>query len=491
MNRQTYSERVADLFLCRVFLATISLFFLLMVMNCHATVKNESRCVDPAVLKTILSDFKIHVVGVNDKIRKRFTEKDRCDDGIFKQVILSLDFIRQYDTPDTPSMFKSNALNDRPYHYLKTKIKFINIREKEHPDCIDGSLGFVSVENIFTMVTDKINLCADIINNEIFFVAYIIIHESGHADGTNHIVCSHGFFEGYSINQCEASMERQSASKEALSFLSLVYANTSEEKLKKQLRKLIIFDLTNRFNSPPFGIRRGVLLVDTNNTIIFYDGENEYTLANFDKEITGATIYAGELLVFMRNGSVFRYEYTREWSEVNESERDYKFISSYKKIPREIMNEISDLVVTNRGLCIISSYTLMCGRDGEALKELDASYPYTFHSAYRAVDYYSKGYTLVDLDYNVFTIMPLKINETVLKQPVQYDLTPRPDLQLHYYGAQNYSEFTHGTFLGVSELGKLLFKKSQDEKWVVDKRFGDRKFRKVLPFYWVRGLENI
>ena len=491
MNRQTSSERVADLFRRRVFTTTLSLFFLLIVMNCHATVKNESRCIDPSVLKIILSDFKIHVVGVNDKTRKTFTEKDRCDDGIFRHVILSLDFIRQYDTPDTPAMFKSNVLNDRPYYYLKKKIKFINVREKEDPNCIDGPLGFVSIDNILIMGTDKINLCADIINYEIFYVAYVIIHESGHVDGTDHIVCSHGFWAGYSKLQCEASMERQSASKEALSFLSLVYANTSEEKLKKQLKRHIIVDLANRFNSPPFGIRRGVLLIDTNNIVTFYDGEHEYTLASFDKEITGATIYAGELLVFMKNGSVFRYEYTREWTEVNESERGYKFISSYKQIPQEKINEISDLVVTGRELCIISSYQLMCGRDGEALKELEANLFYMFHSTYRAVDLYSEGYTLVNLDYNVFTLTLLKANKNTPKQPIHYDFTPRPDLQLHYYGAPNYSEFTHGTFLGVSELGELLFKKSQDEKWVVDKRFGDRKFRKILPFYWARGLENI
>ncbi|MDA8479110.1 hypothetical protein NNO04_10385, partial [Citrobacter sp. Awk 4] len=332
---------------------------------------------------------------------------------------------------------------------------------------------------------------ADIVNNELFYVAYIIIHEAGHAHGSVHIECSHGFWEGDSKLQCEASMERQSASKDALSFLSLVYANTSEEKLKKQLRKHIIFDLANRFNSPPFGIRRGVVLIDANNTITFYDGKNEYKLASFDKEVTGATIYAGELLVFMKNGSVSRYEYTREWTEINESERGYKFISSYKKIPQENINEISDLVVTSRELCIISSYRLMCGRDGETLKELDANHPYMFHSTYRAVDLYSSGYTFVDLDYNVFTIMPLKKNKAAPQNSDHYDVAPRPDLQLHYYGAPNYSEFTHGTFFGVSDLGELLFKKSQDEEWVVDKRFGDRKFRKVLPFYWARELENI
>ena len=453
----------------------LSMFIVICSSAAWAEDAKPQKCLDPELVKYALSNFKIQDL-TDEVVTKEYTEQDACDQGTFKYILEGLDFLRKTPNKKIPSNYQTLITKEGPTGFLKKRIQTIQLRKSENYDhscAVAGAFVRLAEADKKTMY-----VCPNIEKSTVQENASLLVHEARHIDGFKHIDCDHGFFSEENNRACDNTYQEQGSYGIGLGYHFLVYLGTKNEAVKQSARAHIVLDLLHHFNKPPLGLIKGGVFLDDQNILSFYDGSQEYRFAEFTDETAALSLSAGIPYVFFKNGNVVKYAFTRNWYL-----QDNEISRAYQKLSPSDWNSVID-ALTGEENCFLLPDTVKCLDRDDTITSMDVSSlkPTRFFSFYYREDQAIRVYTGEGAIY--YLPGSILFKESSLKDGF---LTKDP----HYPEVTSFAKMENGKIMGITPKGFMVEKKTKDAPWTRAKVFGDYTFKKIVPFYWSKRLEDL
>lgn len=453
----------------------LSMFIVICSSAAWAEDAKPQKCLDPELVKYALSNFKIQDL-TDDVVTKEYTEQDACDQGTFKYILEGLDFLRKTPNKKIPSNYQTLITKEGPTEFLKKRVKIIQLRKTEKYDhrCHNAA-AFVSSAEIDQKI---MHVCPVVEASSTQTNAQTLVHEARHIDGFRHVECDHGFFSEKDNRACDNNYLEQGSFGIALGYNFLVYFGTKNEAVKQTARALIVLESLHNFNSPPLGLVKGGVFLDDQNMLSFYDGSQEYRFAEFTDDTAALSLSIGIPYVFFKNGNVVKYAFTRKWHL-----QDNKFSRAYQKLSSSDRNSVID-ALTGEENCFLLPDTVKCLDRDDTITSMDVSSlkPTRFFSFYHREDQAIRVYTGEGAIY--YLPGSILFKELSLKDGFLTN-------DFHYPEVTSFAKMENGKIMGITPKGFMVEKKTKDAPWTRAKVFGDYTFKKIVPFYWSKRLEDL
>lgn len=457
--------------LCGVFYSSLLVFG---ASAAHAQ-NNANECINPDLLKYALSQYQFEDVDGSGNVTKTYSEMDVCDQGIFKVALQGIDYLRKMPNGKIPANFQTLISKEGGINFLKKRIKKIQIDSAEDSDCGESTAARV----FFHEAAEGImHLCPTMKNSSPIEAAGFLVHEARHIDGFAHVKCEHGILMSTEGAACDNTYQEQGSYGISLGFQFQVYLTTKNEAVKEETRSNIILSSLNNFNKAPLGLQKGGVFLDEDNILGFYEGTQEYRLAEFTDKTIGLTLHGGLPTVIFEDGNVTKYDFTREWILNGGT-----LIDSLKGMSASTRADIQD-IYANKDNCFLFKNELKClDGDGFLTYRFDTLKPVAFSDRYQS---WNNPLSIL-MDNGAVYSMP---------EPKNFATTRDTDLKVDskattYAGITSFAEMQNGSIMGISNKGFMMVKKSKDAKWIRAKEFGDFKMKKIIPFYWSQRLEDL
>ncbi|HDR2890709.1 TPA: hypothetical protein I4G69_001542 [Enterobacter asburiae] len=449
---------------------------LLMLCTCaNAYSVEKDVCLSPQRVKSMLARFEITARDDSDKETKKYTVADKCDQDAFKKTILALEQIQ------TVSNQKSKNISDEKsidfFAFINKKIKKIILMPGDSNLC-DFNEGGVVLD---PEKPDKIiRLC--VLNGRMSFtqLAMIIVHETRHMDGYKHVKCSHGMYKTLSFPECDVSYEEQGSHAYAVSYMLKLHNLLKDKDEKFKVRRQIAQSVEYSFNNVPFGLKKGGLMLDSQNRILFDDGKDISVIKAFKDNITSVVIDLGYPLALHQNGSIEAYTFTDKWSFVAGPLPD-----NFKKLDEDTRKKILDTYIDNKETCYLLPAEILCAaKDGFVKFTFDGISPVVFFDAPDMSKY--SLMRIKDQNGRVFVIPG-----SILFNSDDKNFNSAFEDKKHAFEPEvsSYAEFENGDMVGARPDGTVLIKR-KDSEWKEDDRFKGVTVKKILPYYWSKQLED-
>lgn len=324
---------------------------LLMLCSCAtAYAVEKDLCLSQHLVKSMLSHFDITAMDEANKETKKYTEADRCDKDSFKKTILALEEIKNVSDKEIKSDPDEKSINF--FAFIKEKIKKITLTSADSNMCDFNEVGVV----FDTEKPDKIiRLCILNGKSSISQLATIIVHEARHMDGYKHVKCSHGLYKSLSYPECDVSYEEQGSHAYALSYMIRLHNILKDKNEKFKIRRQVTQSVEYSFNNAPFGLKKGGLMLDSRNRILFDDGSHISVIKEFKDNITSLVINLGYPLVLHEDGSIEAYTFSDEWNFVAGP-----LIDTYQKLDKDTRSKILDTYIDDQETCFLFPSKIMC-----------------------------------------------------------------------------------------------------------------------------------
>jgi len=423
----------------------------------------------------MLSRFDITAIDDTGKETKKYTAADKCDKDAFKKTILALEQI------NTVSIQKINNAPDGKgidfFTYINEKVRKIILMPESSSLCGFNEGGVV----LDPEKTDKIiRLC--IINGRmpVSQLATVIVHEARHMDGYKHVKCTHGLYKSFSFPECDVSFEEQGSHAYAMSYLLRLHNTLKDKDDKFRVRTLIAQSIEYSFNNVPFGLKKGGLMLDSKNRVLFFDGVDISVINEFNDKITALVLNVGYPLVLHENGSVQAYTFSDNWSSVAGS-----LTENYQKLDDDTRGKILDVYIDNGEKCYLLPLELICsGKERFVNFKFDGLSPVVF---YNAPDMSKYSLMLVKNKNGRIFVIPGSIlfnsndkNFNSAFEDKKHSLEPE---------VSSYAECENGDLIGVGGEGAVVVKNKGGE-WKEDSRFNGVTVKKIIPYYWSKQLQD-
>lgn len=452
------------------------LVVLLMLCSCATAYAVEKDvCLSPGLVKSMLSRFDITAIDDTGKETKKYTVADKCDKDAFKKTILALEQIK------TVSDQKSKNAPDEKridfFAYINEKVKKIILMPDNSSLCGFNEGGAV----LDPEKPDKIiRLC--ILNGRVPVsqLATIIVHETRHMDGYKHVKCTHGLYKSLSFPECDVSFEEQGSHAYAVSYMLRLHNTLKDKDDKFRVRTLITQSVEYSFNDVPFGLKKGGLMLDSKNRVLFFDGSDISVVNEFKDKITALVLDLGYPLVLHQNGSVQAYTFTDKWSFVAGPLTD-----NYQKLDDDTRGKILDVYIDNREKCYLLPSEILCaGKEGFVKFTFDGISPVVFYDAPDMSRY--SLMRIKDKSGRIFVI-PGSIlfnsddkNFNSAFEDKKHSLEPE---------VSSYAECENGDLIGVGAEETVVVK-SKGGEWKADDRFKGVTVKKIIPYYWSKQVQD-
>ncbi|QLY26589.1 hypothetical protein [Bdellovibrio sp. KM01] len=432
------------------------------------------ECINPELLRYALSQYQFEDINGFGEVTKTYSEMDVCDQGIFKVALQGIDYLRKMPNGKIPSNFQTLISKEGGINFLKKRIKKIQIETADDSDCEESTAA-----RVFFSEADQgiMHLCPSMKKSTPNQAAGFLVHEARHIDGFVHVDCTHGILES-TEGACDNTYQEQGSYGISLGFQFQVYMTTKNEAVKQESRSNIVLGALNNFNKAPLGLQKGGIFLDDDNILAFYQGNQEYRLAEFTDKTIGLTLHAGLPTVFFENGTVTKYDFTREWIL-----REGTLIKAFSGMSPSERAEIED-IYANVDNCFLFKNDLKCmDGDGFLTYRFNELKPVAFADRYQT---WNNSLLLLMSDGKVYS-MP---------KPKDFAATRDADLKVDvkaktYPNITSFAEMENGYIMGISNKGFMMVKKSKDTPWVRAKEFGDFKMKKIVPYYWSKRLEDL
>lgn len=119
-----------------------------------------------------------------------------------------------------------------------------------------------------------IHVCPSLAKSSKAFIAHALLHEARHIDGFDHVICNQGSMKG--TDSCDQNYQQRGSygiGTEFLLNLATVRSLSYEQRLDAHMRAMN--QLLERFNTPPFDLRNGVVLATENGELYFLDSHSK------------------------------------------------------------------------------------------------------------------------------------------------------------------------------------------------------------------------
>lgn len=453
-----------------------SIVVLLMLCSCTtAYAVKKDACLSPSLVKSILSRFDITAIDDIGKETKKYAVADKCDKDAFKKTILALEQIKTVS--DQKIKTDPDEKNIDFFAYTIEKVKKIILMPDNSSLCGFNEGGVV----LDSEKPDKIiRLCVTNGKTSVTEMAMMIVHETRHMDGYKHVKCSHGLYKSLSFPECDVSFEEQGSHAYALSYMLRLH-NTLKDKDDKFIVRTLISELVeNSFNNVPFGLKKGGLMLDSKNRVLFFDGSDISVVNEFKDKITALALDLGYPLVLHQNGFIQAYTFSDKWSFVAGPLTD-----NYQKLDDDTRGKILDVYIDNGEKCYLLPTEILCaGKEGFVKFTFDGISPVAFYDAPDMSKYSlmrikdKKGRVFVIPGSILFNSDNKNFNSAF--EDIKHFLEP---------DVSSYAECENGDLIGVGAEGTVVVK-NKDSKWKVDDRFNGVTVKKIIPYYWSKQLQS-
>ncbi|MFG6091447.1 hypothetical protein [Enterobacter soli] len=432
-------------------------------------------CLSPGLVKSMLSRFNITAMDDAGKETKKYTEADKCDKDAFKKTLLALDQIKTVSSQKIKNAPDEKSIDF--FAFINEKVKKIILMPDSSSLCGFNEGGAV----LDPEKPDKIiRLC--ILNGKmpVSQLATIIVHETRHMDGYKHVKCSHGLYKTLSFPECDVSFEEQGSHAYALSYMMKLHNTLKDKDDKFRVRALIAQSVEYSFNNVPFGLKKGGLMLDSKNRLLFFDGNDISVVNEFNDKITSFVLNLGYPLVLHQNGSIQAYTFSEKWNFVAGPLTD-----NYQKLGVDTRDKILDVYIDNGEKCYLLPSEIICAsKDSFVNFKFDGISPAAF---YNAPDMSKHALMRVKDKSGRVYVIPGSIlfksddkNYNSAFEDKKHSLEP---------DVSSYAECENGDLIGVDAEGTVVVK-SQDSEWKVDDRFNGVTVKKIIPYYWSKQLQD-
>jgi hypothetical protein len=224
---------------------------------------------------------------------------------------------------------------------------------------------------------------------------------------------------------------------------------------------------------------KGVVFLDDEDSISFYDGAQETRFGSFSDEVATISFVSNIPYIYFKNGNISSYDFTRDWSY-----REGALKDNYNKLSQQERNELLDVLTNSAEYCFLSPSRVQCVESGsDKFREFNFSQiiPQKFIAKNT---YYSTEITVLGSDRKSYE----------LPESSKFSSTRESDLVVRtaYKSAvTTYAEMENGNIIGISPEGYMMERPKGSNKWNRAKAFGDYKFKKILPYKWSKRLESL
>jgi hypothetical protein len=453
---------------------------ILVVLFAGASISNAddtstNSCLDSELLNYALSQYQFEEIDKSGNVTKTYSEMDVCDQGSFRAVLLGLDYLRKIPTTKIPTAYQTVLGKEGAVSFLKNRIKTIHIEPLNTQACATGATAFVYDQESRQKI---MHLCPLIVYSSPVEIASFLVHEARHIDGYPHVKCTHGILTDMDSESCDNSYQEQGSYGIGMGLQLQLYFTTNNEAVKEEARSNIILNSLNNFNKAPMGLKQGGIYLDEEGTLGFHDGDQDYSLATFTDKTVGLALHEGLPTVFFENGSVTKYDFTRQWIYGEE-----RFIENFNRLSQSERGDIEDIFV-GETVCYLFKNEIKCpDRTGFSNYQFNTIKPLAFVDRYQSWNNHlsvlaetGKVYSLPELEKLTST------RDADLKEDTK---------AITYANLTSFAKMDNGSVLGVSRKGTLMIKKSKSAPWTQVSEFEDLKFKKIIPYFWSKRLEDL
>ncbi|MEE2207461.1 hypothetical protein PRA72_25270 [Klebsiella pneumoniae] len=439
---------------------------------------NDSECISPELMKYSFEHYTIYSEDDYGEVTHRYSDIDYCNQDAFAALLKGIDFLRKTKDKKIKKKYETIAKKEGVIQFFNKRVNTIILLQPDTSLCADNTAAFVPPSET---KNGKIYICDSIKSMPSLFVASVILHEARHIDGFPHIKCTHGYYASSELEACDSNFKKQGAYAIQLGYLYQVYHGEYTDEIRNEVRKLIIQLTVNNFNALLPGVRKGGLLLDDDDTLSFYDGANETLLASFKDKVATMIPDKTYPVIFFKNGNLTKYDFTRKWEIINGDTTE-----TYKKLTQSERNSLLDVFISSKDVCFLFQSLIKCQAENQnkdfVLLDMHEIKPVAFW---------------YDQNVNENDMYVVGENRLIYKlpKPKRFDQTVFDNILNNgkkiYPQVTSYAEMVDGSLLGISPQGNVLRKEKTSSSWLPAKEFGDYKFKKILPFYWSKELEDL
>jgi hypothetical protein len=299
-------------------------------------------------------------------------------------------------------------------------------------------------------------------------------------DGYKHVKCTHGLYKSLSFPECDASFDEQGSHAYAVSYMLRLHNTLKDKDDKFRVRTLITQSVEYSFNDVPFGLKKGGLMLDASNRVLFFDGDDISVVNEFKDKITALVLDLGYPLVLHQNGSVQAYTFTDKWNFVAGPLTD-----NYQKLDGDTRDKILDVYIDNREKCYLLPSEILCAGKEDFVK-------FTFNGISPVVFYDAPDmsrYSLMRIKDNAGRIFVIPGSILFNSDDKNFNSAFEDKKHALEPEVSSYAECENGDLIGVGAEGVVVVK-SKGGEWKTDDRFKGVTVKKIIPYYWSKQLQD-
>lgn len=435
-------------------------------------------CPSEQAIEFAFKNYSFYDSAESETKIEKMPKEDVCKNPVLSNVILGLDFLKKSQKTKINKKYSSPVTKEGALAFFNKRITTIKFDKQKDGQCSDVTAGYVfndDTESKTMFICDKITALSPLLT------ASILVHEARHIDGYPHEICSHGELLDSEVKGCDKEYKSMGAYAIQVSYLYQIYKGKYNKAIKEEAREFIIKLSLERFNTPLPGVKKGGVFLDDEDSISFYDGKEETRFGSFTDKTSAIAIQDSYPVVFFKNGNITKYDFTRDWGF-----RSGNMVKNYNKLSKEEMNSLLDVFISKSEYCFLLPDKIKCATKDP--KEELASM--VFHEVtplkfWNPLGYNTDDIRLVGLDDSMYYI-PSSI---LFKNPEEaMEVKSKRKV---YPGVTSYAEMDDGSLIGISTSGKVIKREKGKKNWVPAKEFGDYTFKKIVPFYWSKELEDL
>lgn len=437
-----------------------------------------AKCLDPQRVNAMLAHFKVSAQDDDGKEVRQYSVKDHCDNADFTKLILALEQIKTVSKIKVPSKERSDSGKAQSFEYITSRIKNIILLPHNANICGFQEGGVV----LDSEKADKtMRLCMLDGGASVSGLAMTLVHEARHMDGFKHVKCTHGIFMSLSYPECDRSFEEQGSHAFQLSYLLKLHKTLKNDGDKFKVRMLIVHTVEYAFNDAPFGLKKGGLILDSQNRVLFFDGQQLTLIKAFEDNIVALANYNGYPVVFHENGKVEAYTFLPAWDPIKGP-----IVSHYQQLSPEDRAAILDAYFGNKEQCYLLRAKIACvQKEGFTHFVFDGITPVVFFdepdmSQYFLMRIMSDSGKIYNIPGSVlFTSKEKNFNSAFEFKKVVYP-----------QGVSSYAVDNSGGLIGINPQGTVVYRANNEPSWRAIPDFDGITAKKVIPYYWSPQLQT-
>jgi hypothetical protein len=442
-------------------------FFSLLLFMFIAPITQAQTCLDSSPQqKEILNRFSWYSKDPELK-------PDFCDPkNLAYRVANALLFLKTAGKLDHSKTdpFDQSILGSDPLEFLAGRIRILQFDPDDDGDDISGCDGYTAAYVNAATRSGVMHICRHLGGLDDLTISSALIHEARHQDSYHqHAICNHGFMIGQAA--CDESYQSgDSYSVQTEYFVKVLRSNQIDPAIRQNARNSAMEYFTNRFNSPPLGIKKGAALLTSDSRLVFYDGASVTPMLSL-KNSAIQMYQSGDLLKF--------YDPIQRilWQSLDGANLEILETNHDMDLDRG-KSRFVDRYWTQRADCWLYTNRLICDFPEKKISLPITNFTPVGFQSYTLSDRFEKKVRIVSREGQVYAVTSSST-----------DFSGEPTSYL------NTGAWDSSTTIGLSTDGRVYFETLSGGKTLRKPAPGlspsATYIKMIAPYYWSRSLQGL